>query len=25
MIFANIGFHPARVAILGPGGYGKTT
>ena len=24
MIFANIGSHPARIAILGPGGYGKT-
>ncbi|KAI0285744.1 P-loop containing nucleoside triphosphate hydrolase protein [Russula brevipes] len=25
MIFANIGSRPARIAILGPGGYGKTT
>ena len=25
MITANVGSHPARVAILGPGGYGKTT
>ncbi|KAI0297821.1 hypothetical protein B0F90DRAFT_859699 [Multifurca ochricompacta] len=25
IIFANIGSRPARVAILGPGGYGKTT
>ncbi|KAI0291398.1 P-loop containing nucleoside triphosphate hydrolase protein [Multifurca ochricompacta] len=25
MIFTNIGSHPARIAILGPGGYGKTT
>ncbi|KAI0294491.1 hypothetical protein B0F90DRAFT_1919675 [Multifurca ochricompacta] len=25
VIFTNIGVHPARVAILGPGGYGKTT
>jgi tetratricopeptide (TPR) repeat protein len=24
-IFTNIGSHPARIAILGPGGYGKTT
>ena len=24
MIFANIESHPARIAILGPGGYGKT-
>ncbi|KAI0302461.1 P-loop containing nucleoside triphosphate hydrolase protein [Multifurca ochricompacta] len=25
MIFANIRFRPARIVILGPGGYGKTT
>ena len=25
MIFTNLGSHPARIAILGPGGYGKTT
>ena len=25
MIFADVGSHPARIAILGPGGYGKTT
>ncbi|KAI0297819.1 hypothetical protein B0F90DRAFT_1669281 [Multifurca ochricompacta] len=25
IIFANIGSRPARIAILGPGGYGKTT
>ncbi|KAI0297835.1 hypothetical protein B0F90DRAFT_1736888 [Multifurca ochricompacta] len=25
MIFTNAGSHPARIAILGPGGYGKTT
>ena len=25
MITTNIGSHPARIAILGPGGYGKTT
>jgi tetratricopeptide (TPR) repeat protein len=25
MITANIGSRPARIAILGPGGYGKTT
>ena len=25
MITANVGSHPARIAILGPGGYGKTT
>lgn len=25
MIFTNIQSHPARIAILGPGGYGKTT
>ncbi|KAI0294611.1 P-loop containing nucleoside triphosphate hydrolase protein [Multifurca ochricompacta] len=25
IIFTNIGSRPARVAILGPGGYGKTT
>ncbi|KAF8268850.1 P-loop containing nucleoside triphosphate hydrolase protein [Lactarius quietus] len=25
MITANTGSHPARIAILGPGGYGKTT
>ncbi|KAI0289563.1 hypothetical protein BC826DRAFT_601922 [Russula brevipes] len=25
MIFTNIGSSPARIAILGPGGYGKTT
>ncbi|KAI0292942.1 hypothetical protein B0F90DRAFT_1767144 [Multifurca ochricompacta] len=25
LIFNNIGPHPARIAILGPGGYGKTT
>jgi tetratricopeptide (TPR) repeat protein len=25
MIFANLGSRPARIAILGPGGYGKTT
>jgi tetratricopeptide (TPR) repeat protein len=25
MITVNIGSHPARIAILGPGGYGKTT
>ena len=25
MIFVNIESHPARIAILGPGGYGKTT
>ncbi len=24
-ILTNIGSHPARIAILGPGGYGKTT
>ncbi|KAI0291647.1 P-loop containing nucleoside triphosphate hydrolase protein, partial [Multifurca ochricompacta] len=25
MIFTNIGSHPAHIAILGPGGHGKTT
>jgi tetratricopeptide (TPR) repeat protein len=25
MIFTNVGPRPARIAILGPGGYGKTT
>ncbi|KAI0295637.1 hypothetical protein B0F90DRAFT_1820384 [Multifurca ochricompacta] len=25
IIFTNIGSRPARIAILGPGGYGKTT
>jgi tetratricopeptide (TPR) repeat protein len=25
MITVNVGSHPARIAILGPGGYGKTT
>src|ERR1700730_12048116 len=25
MVFTNLGSHPARIAILGPGGYGKTT
>jgi hypothetical protein len=25
MIFTNLGSRPARIAILGPGGYGKTT
>ncbi|KAI0293192.1 hypothetical protein B0F90DRAFT_1764202 [Multifurca ochricompacta] len=25
LIFNNIGPHPARIAILGPGGYGKST
>jgi Cdc6-like AAA superfamily ATPase len=25
IIFTNIGSHPARIAILGPGGYGKST
>ena len=25
MIFTNVGSRPARIAILGPGGYGKTT
>jgi hypothetical protein len=25
MTFSNIGSHPAHIAILGPGGYGKTT
>ena len=25
MITANVGSHPSRIAILGPGGYGKTT
>jgi tetratricopeptide (TPR) repeat protein/GTPase SAR1 family protein len=25
LIFVNIRSHPARIAILGPGGYGKTT
>src|ERR1700677_3841425 len=25
MITANVGSRPARIAILGPGGYGKTT
>ncbi|KAI0296539.1 hypothetical protein B0F90DRAFT_1819896 [Multifurca ochricompacta] len=25
MIFTHIGSHPAHIAILGPGGYGKTT
>ncbi|KAF8268852.1 hypothetical protein EI94DRAFT_1726693 [Lactarius quietus] len=25
MITANTGSHPARIAVLGPGGYGKTT
>jgi tetratricopeptide (TPR) repeat protein len=25
MIFTNVGSGPARIAILGPGGYGKTT
>jgi tetratricopeptide (TPR) repeat protein len=25
MIIVNVGSHPARIAILGPGGYGKTT
>jgi GTPase SAR1 family protein len=25
MIFNHVNSHPARIAILGPGGYGKTT
>jgi tetratricopeptide (TPR) repeat protein len=25
MVLTNVGSHPARVVILGPGGYGKTT
>ena len=25
MIFINVGSRPARIAVLGPGGYGKTT
>jgi len=25
MIFTNLGSRPARIAILGPGGYGKST